>query len=445
MSHVLIQKADHLLRMDDAGRELAGVDIRLRDGVVAEIGHDLSVDGTEVVNGRGCVVTPGLVNTHHHLYQTLTRAVPGGQDALLFGWLQTLYPIWARFGPEHMRISALVGLAELALSGCTLTSDHLYLFPNGSRLDDTIDAARQIGMRFTPTRGAMSIGESAGGLPPDHLVEDEAAILNDCIRVVDAFHDPNPGAMVQVGIAPCSPFSVSRELMRDAAILARDKGVRLHTHLAENDEDVAYSLATFGCLPGEYARDLGWTGDDVWHAHCVKLNTDEIELFARTGTGVAHCPCSNCRLGSGIAPVRAMRDAGVPVGLGVDGSASNDAGNLITEARQAMLLQRVSQGADAMSAREALFIATRGGARVLGREDVGQITVGKRADVAIWDVTGVEAAGSWDRAALLLAGPTRVKHLFVEGRQVVRDGHIATVDMGPVLARQEALVKGLMA
>ncbi len=445
MSHVLIQKADHLLRMDDAGTELAGVDIRLRDGVVAEIGHELPLDGAEVVNGRGCVVTPGLVNTHHHLYQTLTRAVPGGQDALLFGWLQTLYPIWARFGPEHMRISALVGLAELALSGCTLTSDHLYLFPNGSRLDDTIDAAREIGMRFTPTRGAMSIGESAGGLPPDHLVEDEAAILNDCIRVVDAFHDPNPGAMVQVGIAPCSPFSVSRELMRDAAILARDKGVRLHTHLAENDEDVAYSLATFGCLPGEYARDLGWTGDDVWHAHCVKLNADEIDLFARTGTGVAHCPCSNCRLGSGIAPVRAMRDAGVPVGLGVDGSASNDAGNLIAEARQAMLLQRVSQGADAMSAREALFIATRGGARVLGRDDVGQITVGKRADVAVWDVTGVEAAGSWDKAALLLAGPTRVKHLFVEGRQVVRDGHIATVDMGPVLARQEALVKGLMA
>lgn len=445
MSHVLIQKADHLLRMDDAGSELAGVDIRLRDGVVAEIGHDLPLDGAEVVNGRGCVVTPGLVNTHHHLYQTLTRAVPGGQDALLFGWLQTLYPIWARFGPEHMRISALVGLAELALSGCSLTSDHLYLFPNGSRLDDTIDAAREIGMRFTPTRGAMSIGESAGGLPPDHLVEGEAAILNDCIRVVDAFHDPNPGAMVQVGIAPCSPFSVSRELMRDAAILARDKGVRLHTHLAENDEDVAYSLATFGCLPGEYARDLGWTGDDVWHAHCVKLNADEIELFAHTGTGVAHCPCSNCRLGSGIAPVRAMRDAGVPVGLGVDGSASNDAGNLIAEARQAMLLQRVSQGADAMSAREALFIATRGGARVLGRDDVGQITVGKRADVAIWDVTGVEAAGSWDKAALLLAGPTRVKHLFVEGRQVVRDGHIATVDMGPVLARQEALVQGLMA
>ena len=445
MSHVLIQKADHLLRMDDAGTELAGVDIRLRDGVVAEIGYDLPLDGAEVVSGRGCVVTPGLVNTHHHLYQTMTRAVPGGQDALLFGWLQTLYPIWARFGPEHMRISALVGLAELALSGCTLTSDHLYLFPNGSRLDDTIDAAREIGMRFTPTRGAMSIGESAGGLPPDHLVEDEAAILNDCIRVVDAFHDPNPGAMVQVGIAPCSPFSVSRELMRDAAILARDKGVRLHTHLAENDEDVAYSLETFGCLPGEYARDLGWTGDDVWHAHCVKLNADEIALFARTRTGVAHCPCSNCRLGSGIAPVRAMRDAGVPVGLGVDGSASNDAGNLIAEARQAMLLQRVSQGADAMSAREALFIATRGGARVLGRDDVGQITVGKRADVAIWDVTGVEASGSWDKAALLLAGPTRVKHLFVEGRQVVRDGHIATVDMAPVLARQEALVKGLMA
>ncbi|MEL6646561.1 MAG: 8-oxoguanine deaminase, partial [Pseudomonadota bacterium] len=326
------------------------------------------------------------------------------------------------------------GLAELALSGCTTSSDHLYLFPNGSRLEDSIAGAEEVGLRFHPTRGSMSIGESDGGLPPDTLVEDEAAILEDCIRVVDTFHDPAPGAMVRVGLAPCSPFSVSRELMRDAALLARDKGVRLHTHLAENDEDIAYSEAQFGCRPGQYAEDLGWVGEDVWHAHCVKLDAGEIDLFARTGTGVAHCPCSNCRLGSGIAPVREMRDAGVPVGLGVDGSASNDAGSLIAEARQAMLLQRVQNGADAMAVREALEIATVGGARILGRDDIGQIKPGMRADLAIWDVSGLEAAGAWDPvAALLLSGPPRVKHLFVEGRQVVRDGHLTTVN-GPKLA-----------
>ncbi|WP_102109557.1 8-oxoguanine deaminase [Oceaniglobus roseus] len=443
MSHVLVQGADLVLCMDDGARELAGCDVRLRDGVVAEIGPGLDAAGAGIVSARGCVVTPGLVNTHHHLYQTLTRAVPGAQDALLFGWLRRLYPIWARFGPEEMRVSALTGLAELALSGCTLTSDHLYLFPNGARLDDTIDAAREIGLRFHPTRGAMSIGESAGGLPPDALVETEAAILDDCLRVIDAFHDPAAGSMCRVGVAPCSPFSVSRELMRDAALLARDKGVRLHTHLAENDEDVAYSLERFGCRPGQYAEDLGWTGEDVWHAHCVKLDNAEISLFARSGTGVAHCPCSNCRLGSGIAPVRAMRDAGVRVGLGVDGSASNDAGNLVAEARQAMLLQRVARGADAMSAREALWIATRGGAQVLGRDDCGQIAPGKRADVAVWGGSGVENAGSWDPAALLLAGPTRVRDLFVEGRQVVRDGQVATLDLPVVLERQQRLARRL--
>jgi cytosine/adenosine deaminase-related metal-dependent hydrolase len=389
------------------------------------------------------VVTPGLVHTHHHLYQTLTRAVPGAQDALLFGWLQRLYPIWSRFGPEEMRISALTGLAELALSGCTMTSDHLYLYPNGARLDDTIAAAQEIGLRFHPTRGAMSIGQSAGGLPPDSLVEREEAILEDCIRVIDRFHDPNPGAMVRVGVAPCSPFSVSRALMRDAALLARDKGVMLHTHLAENDEDVAYSLAQFGCRPGQYAEDLGWTGSDVWHAHCVKLDGKEIDLFARTKTGVAHCPCSNCRLGSGIAPVRQMRDVGVPVGLGVDGSASNDIGNLILEARQTMLLQRVLNGADAMSPREALEIATRGGAEVLGRDDCGQITPGLRADLAIWDVSGVESAGSWDPAALLLAGPARVRHLFVEGRPVVVEGQLITIDLPLVLEKQRRLAQAL--
>ena len=442
MPEILLKNADHILTMDDQRRELRGADILLRDGVIAAIGENLTSRG-ETLSAKGCVLTPGLVNTHHHLYQTLTRAVPGGQDALLFGWLQTLYPIWSRFTPEAFFISAQVGLAELALSGCTLTSDHLYLYPNGARLEDTIHAAREIGLRFHPTRGAMSIGESDGGLPPDSLVEREADILDDCIRVVDAFHNPAEGAMVRVGIAPCSPFSVSRELMRDAALLARDKGVMLHTHLAENDEDISYSLANFGMRPGQYAEELGWTGPDVWHAHCVKLDSAEIGLFARSRTGVAHCPCSNCRLGSGIAPLRQMRDSGVPVGLGVDGSASNDMGNLMLEARQAMLLQRVAIGADAMSAREALEIATRGGADVLGRPDCGRLAVGKRADIALWDITGIDSAGSWDPAALVLAGPTRVRHLFVEGRQVVREGQIATVDMPRVIERQNAIARSL--
>ncbi|NEX47120.1 8-oxoguanine deaminase [Pseudotabrizicola algicola] len=444
MRDILIKQADVVVTMDAGRRELAGADVLLRGGVVAAVGAGLETPEAEVVLARGCVVTPGLVNTHHHLYQTLTRAVPGGQDALLFGWLKTLYPIWARFGPEEMFISAQVGLAELALTGCSLSSDHLYLYPGGARLEDTIAAAAEVGLRFHPTRGAMSIGESEGGLPPDALVEREAAILEDMIRVVDAFHDPREGSMCRVGLAPCSPFSVSRDLMREAALLARDKGVMLHTHLAENAEDIAYSLAKFGVRPGQYAEDLGWTGPDVWHAHCVKLDAGEIDLFARTRTGVAHCPCSNCRLGSGIAPVRAMRDAGVPVGLGVDGSASNDAGNLVGEARQALLLQRVARGADAMSAREALEIATLGGAEVLGRGDCGQLAPGKRADVAIWDVSGVAAAGAWDPvAALVLCGPGRVRDLFVEGRRVVAAGEVVTIDVGRVVERQNALARKL--
>lgn len=446
MGAVLVRNASVIVTMDDARRELADCDLLCRDGVVADIGPGLSAPDAMVVEAGGCLVTPGLINTHHHLFQTLTRAVPGGQDALLFGWLKTLYPIWARFTPEHVYSSALIGLAELALSGCTLTSDHLYLYPNGSRLDDTIAAAGEIGLRLLATRGSMSIGESAGGLPPDSLVERESDILKDCIRVIDRFHDVSPGAMIQVGVAPCSPFSVSRDLMRDAAILARDKGVRLHTHLAENDEDIAYSLDKFGCRPGQYAEELGWTGDDVWHAHCVKLDPGEIDLFARSRTGVAHCPCSNCRLGSGIAPVRAMRDAGVPVGLGVDGSASNDAGNLVLEARQAMLLQRVSLGADAIGAREVLEIATRGGAEVLGRSDLGQLAIGKRADFAVWDMSGLSSSGAWDPvAALLLSGPPQVRDLFVEGRPVVRDGGFATIDLPAALDRQARLLGDLLA
>jgi cytosine/adenosine deaminase-related metal-dependent hydrolase len=444
VAETLIKGADVVVTMDDARRELAAADILIRDGVIADVGAGLTSEG-ETIDATGCVVTPGLVNTHHHLFQTLTRAVPAAQDAALFGWLRTLYPIWSQLGPEHLFTSAQIGLAELALSGCTMTSDHLYLFPNGGRLDDTIEAAREVGLRFHATRGSMSIGESKGGLPPDALVEDEAAILEDCIRLVDRFHDASEGAMLRVALAPCSPFSVSRDLMRDTALLARDKGVMLHTHLAENDEDIAFSLASFGCRPGQYAEELGWVGDDVWHAHCVKLDGQEIELFARTQTGVAHCPCSNCRLGSGIAPVRGMVEAGVPVGLGVDGSASNDAGNLIAEARQAMLLQRVALGGDAFSAREALELATRGGAQVLGRgSECGQIAEGFRADIAIWDVSGIESAGSWDRAALLLAGPTRVRDLLVEGRKIVRDGAVVSFDLVAAITAQNKLVKGLM-
>lgn len=438
MPSMIIKNAQTLVTMDTTRRELNNVDIRINDGVITEIGHNLSAEVQ--VNAQGCVVTPGLVNTHHHLYQTMTRAVPGGQDALLFGWLQTLYPIWSRMGPEHMFVSAQVGLAELALSGCSMTSDHLYLYPNGARLDDTIEAARTIGLRFHATRGSMSIGESDGGLPPDQLVEREADILKDSIRVIDQFHDASEGAMVRIGLAPCSPFSVSRDLMRDSALLARDKGVMLHTHLAENDEDISYSLEKFGCRPGQYAEDLGWVGEDVWHAHCVKLDSSEIELFSRTGTGVAHCPCSNCRLGSGIAPVRQMRDAGVKVGLGVDGSASNDAAHLLSEARQALLLQRVKNGADAMSARETLEIATLGGAKVLGRSDCGSIEVGKRADIAIWDLNNVAGAGNWDPvAALVLTGPHNVRDLFVEGRKVVGDGQLLGQDIGNLIERHNKL------
>lgn len=429
MTRTLIRKAEVVVTMDGTRREIAGGDVLIDGGVILAIGTNLSHEGAEVVEAKGCVVTPGMINTHHHLFQTLTRAVPAAQDAALFGWLRTLYPIWARMTPHDIRLSAQIGLAELALSGCTCSSDHLYLFPNGARLDDSIEAASDIGIRFHATRGAMSIGESKGGLPPDSLVEAEASILKDSERLIAAFHDPNPGAMVQVGLAPCSPFSVSRELMRDAAILAREKGVRLHTHLAENDEDIAYSLANFGMLPGDYAESLGWTGDDVWHAHCVKLSDKEIDLFARTGTGVAHCPCSNARLASGIAPIRQMRDAGVPVGLGVDGSASNDCSHLGLEARQAMLLARLKNGPAAMGAREALEIATLGGARVLGRTDLGSLEPGKRADLVLWDVTELAAAGEWDPvAALVFCAPMRAKSVYVEGRAVVRDHQLLTAD-----------------
>ena len=440
----VIKNADLIISMDDARRVLNNYDILVSDGQIQKVEKNIRLNGLEkVIDAAGCLVTPGLVNTHHHLFQSLTKAVPGGQNALLFGWLKTLYPIWSRFGPEEIRISTILGLSELALSGCTMSSDHLYLFPNGATLDDTIFAAREVGLRFYPTRGSMSIGESQGGLPPDSLVEKEQDIINDCIRLIDKFNDTSPASMIRVGLAPCSPFSVTRELMRDTAVLARDKKVTLHTHLAENQEDIAYSLEKFGCRPGQYAEELGWTGKDVWHAHCVKLDKQEINLFSRSRTGVSHCPCSNCRLGSGIAPINEMLTSGVNVGLGVDGSASNDSGSLISEARQAMLLQRVSNGADAMSAMDALELATRGGADILGRPECGRIQVGARGDLAIWDISGIDSAGSWDPAALLLAGPKKVKHLVVEGRIIVCDGNIVTVKMSEVLSETKRLVQNL--
>ena len=368
------------------------------------------------------------------MFQSLTRALPAANNASLFDWLKCLYPIWGSYRPEDVFAATQLGLSELALSGCSLSSDHLYLFPDGVTLEDSIGAAQEVGLRFHATRGAMSVGESAGGLPPDSLVEKEPAILNDAVRLIDAFHDAGDGAMVRIGVAPCSPFSVSQGLMRDAAMLARDKGVMLHTHLAEDADDVAFSLERFGCRPGHYVEELGWTGSDVWHAHCVQLNDEEIGLFARTRTGIAHCPSSNCRLGSGIAPLRAMFAQGVPLGLGVDGSASNDSGHLLLEARQAMLMQRAVGGAGAFDPRDALYIATRGGAEMLGRHDGGSLEPGKRADIALWDMADIMSMGAWDPvAALVLSPPSGVRDLFVEGCAVVRAGDLAQVRRADVL------------
>ncbi len=440
---ILIQNARLILTMDDKKRTVPAGDVLLSGGIISAIGVGLPVNGCRIIDARGCLITPGLVNTHHHLYQTMTRAVPLAQNSSLFDWLKKLYPIWSAMRPEDFVTSAKVGMAELLLSGCTTTSDHLYFFPNGTRLEDTIYAAKEIGIRFHPTRGAMSIGESEGGLPPDHLIEKETRILDDMIRVIDGFHDPSHGSMVRIGVAPCSPFSVTRELMRDAAILARDKKVMMHTHLAENEEDIAYSLEKFGVRPGQYVSELGWTGSDVWHAHCVKLDPEEIALFARTETGVAHCPCSNCRLASGIAPVRTMLDMQVPVGLGVDGSASNDSGNLMLEARQAMLLQRVAHGASAMSPQEALEIATIGGANVLGRHDCGSLEVGKCADLVVWDMKDINAAGNWDPSAILLAGPNLARDVFVNGKHVVENGQITTLDQRALAIQQNHQMRAL--
>ncbi len=440
---LFLKNADLVVTMDADRRELRGASIHIVGDRIAAIGADLAApDGVdEVIDVSGHLVIPGLINTHHHMYQSLTRAVPAAQDASLFGWLQTLYPIWSRLTPEMVRVSTQTAMAELLLSGCTTSSDHLYLFPNGSRLDDSIEGAQAIGMRFHAARGSMSIGESLGGLPPDSLVEREADILRDSERVIEAFHDPSPRSMLRVALAPCSPFSVSRELMRDSAVLARERGVSLHTHLAENADDVAYSLARFNCTPARYAEDLGWLGPDVWHAHCVQLDADGIGLFGATRTGVAHCPCSNMRLGSGIAPITRMLEAGVSVGVGVDGSASNDSGDLMAELRQAMLLQRVRSGPGAMSARQALELGTLGGAKVLGREDIGALAPGMAADLAAFDLGALSLAGALHDpvAALMFCGPLRSAYTVVNGKVVVREGQLTTLDLPALIARHNAL------
>lgn len=445
---LLVRNADVLVTMDGDRREIRGGGLFAEGNRITSVGGaaDLPPTADRVLDLAGHAVVPGFVNTHHHMFQSLTRAIPSAQDAGLFEWLEALYPIWARLTPEMIRVSTLTAMAELILSGCTTSSDHLYLYPNGCRLEDSMESARRIGMRFHAARGSMSVGRSRGGLPPDGLVEEESAILADTQRLIEAHNDPGRFAMLRIAVAPCSPFSVSRDLMRESAELARSLGVSLHTHLAENDTDVAYSREKFGMTPAQYAEELGWVGRDVWHAHCVKLDEAGIGLFARTGTGVAHCPCSNMRLGSGIAPVSRMIAKRVNVGIGVDGSASNDAGSLLGEARQAMLLQRVGLGPSAMSARQALELATVGGARVLGRDDIGSLAPGMAADFAAFDLRGANMAGSLHDpvAALVLCAPERASWVVIDGRIVVEEGRIATIDMGPVLERHNRLARELV-
>ena len=451
MATLLVRNASLLVTMDAQRREIASGAVYARDGVIEAVGPSAELPATAdvVIDAGDQIVIPGLVNTHHHMVQTLTRVLPAAQDNELFGWLQALYPVWARLTPEMAFTSTQLACAELLLSGCTTSSDHLYIYPNGTRLDDTLQAAAEIGIRFHAARGSMSVGESAGGLPPDGVVEDEAAILKDTLRLIETFHDPARCAMQRIVVAPCSPFSVSRELMRDAALLARSfggsHGVSLHTHLAENDKDIAYTREQFGCTPAEYAEALGWLGPDVWHAHCVKLDAAGIALFASTGTGVAHCPGSNMRLGSGAAPIRAMRDAGVPVAIAVDGSASNDSGHLLGELRLGLLLQRVARGATAMSAREMLEIGTLGGASVLGRDDIGALAPGMAMDLASFPLNEVGLAGAQHDplAALLFCHVPRLQHSVVHGRVLVRDGELTRVALPALLQRQRRLAAAL--
>ncbi len=457
MATMLVKNATVLATMDDERREIVDAGLFVRDAVIEQVGHsaDLPSSADRVIDLTDHLVLPGLINTHHHLYQTLTRVY--ATDADLFTWLKTLYPIWAGLTDEAIYISTLTGLAELALSGCTTSSDHLYIFPNDCTLDSQIRAATEIGVRFHAARGSMSLGESQGGLPPDSVTEDEAFILEDSRRLIEQYNDPEQQAMIRVVLAPCSPFSVTADLMRESADMARTYGVRLHTHLSETLEEEEFCLGSFGQRPVPYVESLGWTGDDVWHAHCVHMNDQEMAVFSRTGTGIAHCPTSNMRLASGIAPVVYWREHGVRVGLGVDGSASNDGSHLLNEARMAMLKQRTAPHrylseepggrygfaghAGSMSARQALELATRGGAEVLGRDDVGYLAQGMSADFIAINLNQVAFAGALHDpvAAVILCQPPNVDLSVINGRVVVEDGRLTTLDLEPVLRRHNEI------
>jgi cytosine/adenosine deaminase-related metal-dependent hydrolase len=448
MSTLLIKNARLLATMNDRQERIVDGGVYIEGPVIRQVGpsRDLPPTADRVIDAQNLVVLPGLVNTHHHLYQSLTRALPDAQDAELFDWLRTLYPIWAGLSSEAVYVSALIALSELILSGCTTVADHLYLYPNDSAIDDEIRAARELGVRFHPSRGSMSLGRSQGGLPPDSVVESEADILADCDRAVERYHDPTPYAMCRIVVAPCSPFSVSPDLMRSAAAFARQRGLTLHTHVAETQDEEAFCLKKFGVRPVELMRQLEWIGPDVWWAHCVHVNEQEIGLMASTGTGVAHCPSSNMRLGSGIAPIRAMLDAGVKVGLAVDGSASNDSGHMLAEARQALLLQRVQRGASAISAKEVLALGTRGGAAVLGRDDIGVLSPGMAADLIGVRTDRLAAAGAQadPLAALLFCAPPQVDLSIINGRIVVEKGQLLGVDLPALVARHNELAQELL-
>jgi cytosine/adenosine deaminase-related metal-dependent hydrolase len=449
MGTLLIRDAVHIETFDDDGRTFANASIFVRDGVIEAIGApaDLPRDADRIVDARGCAVIPGLVNTHHHFYQTLTRAVPGTQDAALFDWLVTLYPMWARLTPDGLRASTAVACAELLLSGCTTAADHTYLWPNGCRIDDQIEVAREIGLRFHASRGSMSVGRSKGGLPPESVVQDEPAILADTQRAIEAYHDSARYAMTRVVVAPCSPFSVSADLMRESIALARAYGVTAHTHLAETLDEERYCLEHYGCRPVELAERLGWTGPDVWHAHMVHPSADEVARLGATRTGVAHCPTSNMRIASGIAPIVALVAAGARVGIGVDGSASNDSSHLLDEARHALLLQRVLGGSNAITAREALRLATRGGAEVLGRDDIGALAPGMAADIVGVRLDTLNMAGGAVHdplAAIVLCRPSGADFTIVNGETLVEHGAFTRLDVDQLIARHNVLAKALV-
>lgn len=451
---LLIQQARLIATMDDANTQIRDGSIYIEDNVIRQIGQTgagdagdaLAHDADVTIDASDMVILPGLVNTHHHFYQTLTRNLPAAQNADLFTWLRVHYPIWAGLTPEAIAVSTQVAIAELMLSGCTTASDHTYLWPNGARLDDQIEAARAMGFRFHAARGSMSVGESQGGLPPDRVVEDEAAILRDSQRVIEEYHDASRYSMLRIVLAPCSPFSVSPNLMRESIALARTYGIHSHTHLAETRDEAAYCAETFGRTPVELAEDLGWVGEDVWHAHMVHPSGDEISRLGETHTGVAHCPTSNMRLASGIAPLRALRQAGARVGLGVDGSASNDGSHLLAEARQALLLHRVMGDPAALTAHEAIWLATRGGAAVLGRDDIGMLAPGMAADIVGYRLDTLALAGGAVHdplAALVFCQPPNVDLSVINGRVRVQDGRLLALDQQALVARHNAIATAL--